>query len=68
MMNPMMLVQQMMTRNPGMQSNPMMQNALQMAQNGNVQGLQALAQNLCKEKGLNLNDVQRQVMQQLGMK
>ena len=56
MLNPVLLTQMM--RNPqaflqqAMQNgNPIMQNAIQMYQKGDKQGLNELADNLCKEKG-----------------
>lgn len=67
-MNPMMLVQMMMKQNPNMNANPMFSNAIRMAQSNDVQGLEKLAQNLAKEKGVNLNDIKSQVMQRLGAK
>lgn len=70
-MNPMVYFQQMIQRFPEVQTsmqNPMIQNAIQMAQRNDIQGLQSLAQNLSKEKGVNLSNVQDQVLKRLGMK
>ena len=72
MFNPVMLTQIM--RNPqafiqqAMQSgNPIMQNAIQMYQKGDKQGLNELANNLCKEKGINRSDFEKQIKSQFGM-
>lgn len=42
-------------------SNPMAKNAIGMAQQGNTKGIEQLARNLCKEKGLNADDVFNQI-------
>lgn len=68
MPTPKMILQQMMMKQNPMMNNPMIKNAMGMANINNVQGLQSLAQNLCKEKGLNIQDLQRQVMQRFGIK
>lgn len=36
----------------GSNSNPMLQNALKMAKNNDIEGVSKLAENLCKEKGI----------------
>ena len=72
MLNPVLLTQMM--RNPqaflqqAMQNgNPIMQNAIQMYQKGDKQGLNELADNLCKEKGINRQDFEKQIRSQIGM-
>lgn len=57
----------MLKNNPAIKNNPMMQNALQMAQQGNEQGLQQLVQNVAKSKGINLNELQEQVRSRFGL-
>lgn len=47
--------------------NPIMQNAIQMYQKGDKQGLNELADNLCKEKGIDRSDFEKQIKSQLGM-
>ena len=47
--------------------NPIMQNAIQMYQKGDKQGLNELADNLCKEKGINRSDFEKQIRSQIGM-
>ena len=51
-MNVMGMVQQMMS-NSQVMSNPMIKNAMSMAQSGNSKGIEQMARNLCKEKGTN---------------
>lgn len=59
MMNPMMLIQQL--KNSPIMNNPTMQNAMQMYESGNVQGLQNLANNICNQRGVKLSDIQKQI-------
>lgn len=51
MRNPQQFLQQMMGNNSVM-SNPMARNAMQMAQKGDSKGIEQMARNLCKEKGI----------------
>lgn len=60
MRNPQQFLQQMMGNNSVM-SNPMARNAMQMAQKGDSKGIEQMARNLCKEKGLNADDVFNQI-------
>lgn len=62
---PKQFLQQMMGNNR-MMSNPIMKNALGMAQSGNMKGVEELARNLCKEKGLNADEVFNQVKGKFG--
>lgn len=52
--------------NDQMMSNPIMKNTMQMAQQGNTQGIEQMARNLCKEKGLNADDVFSQIKSRFG--
>ena len=72
MNNPMQLMQMM--KNPqaflqqAMQSgNPIMKNAIEMYQRGDKDGINQLAQNLCKEKGISYDDMVKQIKSQFGM-
>ena len=67
MKNPQAFIQQMMNNSQIMQ-NPIMQNAVQMYQKGDTQGLQAMAENLAKERGTTVDDMKSQIMAQFGMK
>lgn len=66
MKNPQMFVQNMMNNSQVMQ-NPVLKNALQMAQKGDSQGLEQLARNLCQEKNVDVNQAVSMVRNQLGM-
>ena len=77
MMNPMQLIQMMRGGNPQqflqqmmgnnqIMSNPIIKNALGMVQSGNMKGVEELARNLCKEKGLNADDVFNQIKSRFG--
>lgn len=62
---PKQFIQQMMGNNQ-MMSNPMIQNVMQMAQQGNMRGVEQMARNLCKEKGLNADEVFDQIKGKFG--
>lgn len=57
--NPQALMQNILN-NPQFSQNPMMQNALDLYNKGDVQGLQNLAQNLAKSQGVSLDDLRKQ--------
>ena len=63
---PQQFIQQMMGNNQIM-SNPMMKNTMQMAQQGNMQGIEQMARNLCKEKGIDADRAFESFKSQLGM-
>ena len=67
MKNPQAFIQQMMNNSQIMQ-NPMAKNAIQMYQKGDMQGLQAMAENLCKEKGISVDDIKQNVSKMIGQK
>lgn len=52
-----------MLKSPQVQNNPMAKNVVQMYQNGNMQGLQNMAENMAKEKGITVDDVKNNIMQ-----
>lgn len=58
--SPQQFLQQMMGNNQIMR-NPLMKNTIKMAQKGDMQGIEQMARNLCKEKGLNADDVINQI-------
>ena len=66
MRNPQQFLQQMMSNNKILQ-NPIGKNAIEMYQKGDRQGLNELADNLCKEKGINRSDFEKQIRSQIGM-
>ena len=60
-------MQKMMDNSQVMQ-NPMAKNAIEMYQKGDTKGLQAMAENLAKERGTTVDDMKSQIMAQFGMK
>lgn len=64
--NPQAFLQQTMN-NSNIMSNPIAKNALEMYQKGDKQGLNELAQNLCKEKGTTMEEMTKQIRSQFGM-
>ena len=59
-------LQQIMGNNQMMQ-NPIIKNTVQMAQSGDAKGIEQLARNLCKEKGINADDMFNQMKNNFGM-
>ena len=66
MRNPQQFLQQMMG-NRQMMSNPIIKNALGMVQNGDSKGIEKMARNLCKEKGIDADKAFESIKSQLGM-
>ena len=66
MKNPQQFLQQMMG-NRQMMSNPIIKNALGMVQSGDAKGIEKLARNLCKEKGIEVDDFVSQIKQNIGI-
>lgn len=64
--NPQQFLQNVMGNNQIMQ-NPMMKNAISMYQNGNTEGLKNMAENICREKGINPDEAYKQIKSQFGM-
>ena len=64
--NPQAFMQQAMNNSQLMQ-NPISRNALEMYQKGDKQGLNELADNLCREKGINRQDFEKQIRSQFGI-
>lgn len=61
------IVQQAM-QNSNLMQNPIAKNAIEMYQRGDMQGVNQLANNLCKERGINANDITNRIKSQLGIK
>lgn len=78
MINPMMLMQMLRGGNPQQAimnamrnqagQNPVLNNALDMAEKQDAKGLEQLARNLCESNGVNADDVVKQIKSQFGMK
>lgn len=66
MRNPQQFLQQMMG-NKSVMNNPLAKNAMQMAQNGDSKGIEQMARNLCKEKGIDADKTFESFKSQLGM-
>ena len=64
--NPQQFMQQIMG-NSQIMSNPMMKNTMHMAQNGDMKGVEQMARNLCKEKGLDADEMFNQLKNSLNM-
>lgn len=60
--NPQQMLMGMLQNN--MKGNPMMENVMQMANSGNGAGIEQLARNLCKSKGINPDELMSQVQNQ----
>lgn len=59
--NPQQMVMQMLQQNA--QGNPILENALNMVNKGDYQGLEQIAQNICKERGLDYNQTMNELAQ-----
>lgn len=58
---------QSMIRNNQVMQNPMAKNAIGMAQNGDTKGIEQMARNLCREKGINPDEMINQIKSRMGM-
>ena len=78
MINPMMLMQMLRGGNPQQAimnamrnqagQNPVLNNALDMAEKQDAKGLEQLDRNLCESNGVNADDMVKQIKSQFGMK
>lgn len=66
MNNPKNFAKQMFNNSKAMQ-NPILKNAVGLVDKGDTKGLEQLARNLCKEKGINADDMFNQMKNQMGM-
>lgn len=64
--SPEQFIQKMLSNNQVMK-NPMAKNTLDMAQKGNMQGIEQMARNLCKENGLDADEVMNQIKSRFGL-
>jgi hypothetical protein len=65
-LNPNFIIQQMM-KNPNLANNQLAKNALQMYQNGDKNGLNEMMNNLCRERGVTRENVEKQIKSMFGM-
>lgn len=63
--NPQQMLMNIMRQNAG--SNPVIQNTLNMAEKNDMQGIETLARNLCKEKGVDPDQMLTQARNMFGM-
>lgn len=63
--NPQQFMQSMIGNSQIMQ-NPIAKNTIEMAQKGDMNGIEQMARNLCKENGLNADDVFNQIKSRFG--
>ena len=61
-MNLMQMILNQMINSPQIQNNPMAKNAMQMCQSGDSNGLKSMAENLCKERGITIDEAKQKVM------
>ena len=66
MKNPQAFIQQMMN-NSQVMSNPMAKNIIDMAQKGDVAGIEQMGRNIAKEKGIKADDMFNQMKNNFGM-
>lgn len=64
--NPQQMIMNMMRKNAG--SNPVMNNALQMMEKGDTAGIENMVKNICKERGLDPNEVMKTTQNMFGVK
>ena len=64
--NPQQAIMSMMRQQAG--DNPVLNNAINMAENQDAKGLEQLARNLCESNGVNADDMVKQIKSQFGMK
>lgn len=48
-------------KNPNVNTNPIAKNALEMYKKGDTQGLNELANNLCREKGISPDEITKKI-------
>lgn len=47
--------------------NPILKNAIELYQRGDVDGINKIAENLCKEKGVSMDDAMKKIKSTLGI-
>ena len=63
--NPQKVVMDMMREQAG--NNPVMRNAMHMAEKGDSEGIEKLARNLCKEQGIDADEMVNKIKSQFGV-
>lgn len=77
MINPMQFMQIMQSKNPQQammnvlnqqsRNNPILKNVFDMVQNGDSKGIEEMARNLAKEKGINADEAVQQIRKKFGI-
>lgn len=57
----------MVMNNPQFANNPMIKNAMEMYKRGDKEGINRMAENLCRERGINQKEIEMQIRQLLGL-
>lgn len=65
-MNANQIIQQVLSNSQAMQ-NPMIQNAMRMYQSHDTESLKNMAQNLAREKGLDIDQIKNNIIQRFGL-
>lgn len=63
-MNPNAILSMLMNSSPQIRSNPVLSNAIDMYQRGDNQGLRKLCENVCNERGIDLNQFANNIVNQ----
>lgn len=66
MLNPLNIILNKMLSNPNINSNEIANNAVTLLRNGDSKGLQEMAENLCKQKGVTPEEVRDKILQNFG--
>lgn len=64
MINPQAMIMNVLRQQAG--SNPVLNNALGMAEKGDMQGVETLCRNICKDRGIDPEKMMQQAMSQFG--
>lgn len=62
-MNPNVILNQLLS-NAQINSNPILNNAVNMYRNNDINGLKQLCENVCRERGLDINQISSQIISQ----
>lgn len=68
MLNPLNVILNKMLSDPRIDSNKVASNAVTLLRNGDSKGLQEMAENLCKQKGVTTEEVMDKILKNFGFK
>ena len=66
MLNPINVILNKMLSDPRINSNEVAQNAVNLLRKGDSRGLQQMAENLCKQKGVTVDEVKQKILSSFG--